>query len=268
MKTIIRLLKKIFLSSVSVLGVGLLFWSILFLNPSISYAHATQFDNITVYHNNELDPGVGAVLKSAVSIIKKSALYHENIQLDLCMNDDKFYQRIHPFIGRPLAYAVLNKTIIDNCTPKFSENIAESQWEVNENELRKFKLDYLLAHEFMHNLQTDHDLMYWLSSTIGIRGFSINWKFEGHADYIARESQGDGKLHEKIEIYLAEEKKEHIGFPVFELEDGTMQIMSYYKYSLVFQYLMEEKNMSFAEICETEMDFDNTFQEMVTWSGK
>lgn len=234
--------------------------------PNLSYAYSTEFDNVTVFHNNPLEQEVGSVLEDVVSIIRKSEIYPEGIELTLCMNDDAFFKNIHPLTGDPLAYALFDKTIIHSCNPQFSENIATTEWERNEYELRKFDLTYLLAHEFTHNLQVKADLIYWLRSTFAISGFKINWKFEGHADYIARQYQNDGKLKEKIKIYLEEEQKEHIGFPVFELEDGTMQILGYYKFSLVIQYLMEEKNMSFAEVCETEMDFDEKFQEMVNWS--
>lgn len=264
----VRLLKKITLSCVSILGISLLFWSIMFMCPSLSYAHSTEFDNITVYHNNPVDPAIGTVLSDAVSTIKKSTLFDEDIHISLCMNDDKFFKNIHPLNGSPLAYALFDKTVIHSCTLNFSENLATTKWERNNFEFRKFDLTYLLAHEFTHNLQIKADPIYWLKSTIDIRGFKINWKFEGHADYIARQYQHDGRLREKITTYLAEEQKEHNGFPVFELEDGTKQILSYFKFSLVIQYLMEEKKMSFTQICETEMDFERQFQEMVDWSNQ
>ena len=53
-----------------------------------------------------------------------------------------------------------------------------------------------------------------------------------------------------------------------DLEDGTKQIFSYYKYALVTQYLMEEKGLDFAQICELETDLDELYLEMLKWNEK
>ena len=96
---------------------------------------------------------------------------------------------------------------------------------------------------------------------------SLNWKLEGHAEYIAREFKGDGLLKAKIDKFLLEEQKEFKGLPVFELEDGTQQILSYYKYALAIQYLMEEKGLDFEQICSYETDLDVLFDEMIDWKN-
>lgn len=259
----IRLLYKVLVSSISLLTLGVIFWLAIFMNPSISYANKTVFDNVTVYHNNDLDANTGKVIKDAITIIQKSSLYTNEIEIDLCMNDDNLYLNLYPLGKNALAFALFNKTVIANCDAKFNENIAQTEWEANNYELRKFDLSYLLAHEFTHNLQITDTPMYWLTSTLG----GINWKFEGHADYIARQYQNDGQLRTRIKRFLDEEKKEKIGFPVIELENGTKQIFSYLKYSLVIQYLLEEKNMSLHDIYNDEVKLEPNFQEMLTWAG-
>ena len=260
----LKTIRKVFLSCLSILGISLLFWICLFLNPSWSYAHETAFDYVTVYHNQELDEQVELRIKDAINIIKKSDLFYEGVSIQLCMNDDEWYPSLHPFAGGPLAFAVYDKTIIKNCTPNFEENVVEAQWEVNNNEFRRFDLTRLLAHEFTHNLQHLKNTTYTSLNTLT----KINWKLEGHAEYIAREYQNDGRLKEKIAWYLLEVQKEHNGIPVFELEDGTKQSLGYFKYALVVQYLMEEKALDFFQICELEVDFESQFDEMVNWSKK
>lgn len=260
----IKTIKKIILSSLSILGISLLFWIAFFLNPNLSYANKTQFDKVTVFHNQNLDEGTELIINNAIRIIQESELYEENLNIQLCLNDDKLYPNLHPLAGQPLAYATLNKTIIKNCKIKFNENVAETQWEINNNELRKFDLTWLLAHEFVHNLQYHANPKYVITSTLG----KLNWKLEGHAEYIARQFRHDGLLLHKIKKYLVEEKKDHVGFPVFEIEDGTKQILSYYKYALIVQYLMEEKDLNFGQICELEKGMDELYQEMIDWSEK
>lgn len=107
-------------------------------------------------------------------------------------------------------------------------------------------------------------MKHYIKSTLG----NLNWKFEGHAEYIARAFKHDNRLKDKINTYLIEEKKEHIGIPVMVLNDGTILSLSYCKYALVVQYLMETKKLNFDEICELEIPFDDLYREMIDWSDK
>jgi len=258
-----RIIKKIVLSLLSILGISFLMWTVFLLNPNLSYAHQTQFDNVTIYHNEELEEGTELIIRNVISIIENAEIYDKNINIQFCLNDDKIYPNLYPFAGA-IAYAFLNKTVIYASKPSFKNNFTEFSWEINNYELRKWSLTSLLAHEFMHNVQHNHNSNYYVKSTLG----NLNWKLEGHAEYIAREFKGDNKLKKKIEFYQIEEKKDHLGIPVFKLEDNTIQSLSYFKYALVVQYLMEIKNLSFDEICELENRLDSLYKEMIRWSEK
>lgn len=260
---IMKTIKKILLSSVSILGVSFLIWFVFLLNPNLSYANQTQFDQITIYHNQELAEGTELIIKDAIEIIKRSDIYDKNLKIQLCLNDDKIYPNLFPFAGGT-AYAFFNKTVMYASNPNFKNNVAAFKWEFNNYELRKFNLTTLLAHEFMHNAQHNFNSRYYITSTLG----KINWKLEGHAEYIAREFKNDGRLKDKIAIYLIEENKAHVGVPVFKLEDGTIQNLSYFKYSLVIQYLIEIKELTFDQICELEPSLDKPYAEMIEWNKK
>ncbi|MFK8055933.1 MAG: hypothetical protein AB8F78_07435 [Saprospiraceae bacterium] len=257
-----KLLKKTLLGSVSLLAISCFFWILLILNPKYSYAKATDYDFVTVYHNQALDKNTEAVLNEAIDILKQSPLFHEGISLQLCMNDDEYYPHLNPLVGQPYAYAFLNKTVLMNCAVNFDENVAVTEWAVNDNEVRRFDLAYVLAHEFAHNLQFDARLGYVVKSTLGKR----NWKLEGHADYIARRYKNDGDLKARIAKLVLEQQQDHLGLPVFDLPDGTKQIVSYYKYSLVVQYLMEEKGLTFDKLCDLKTGVDGAYAEMIEWS--
>lgn len=259
----IRIIKKIILSALSILGISFLIWMVLLLNPNLSYANQTQIENVTVFHNNKLEKGTESIIRNALSIIKNSEIFDKNLEIQLCLNDDKIYPNLHPFAGAT-AYAFLNKTVIYASKPSFRNNYAEFTWEINNHEVRKWNLTSLLAHEFTHNVQHNHNPKYYIKSTLG----NQNWKLEGHAEYIARQFKNDVKLKFKIQKYLTEENKEHVGIPVFKLQDGTIQSLSYFKYALVVQYLMEEKKLNFDEICKLEIVLDDLYKEMIDWSKK
>lgn len=257
MKTI----KKVLLSSVSVLGISFIIWTVLMLNPQLSYANHTQFSQVTIHHNQELTTGTEEVIANAIEIIKKADIYNKDLNIRFCLNDDKYYPKFYPFAAGT-AYAFFNKTVMFGAEPDFENNVAEFKWEVNNYELRKYNLTILLAHEFMHNMQSSYDTKYFITSTLG----NINWKFEGHAEYIAREYQNDGQLKDRIELYQSEEIKDHVGVPVIKLDDGTIQNLAYLKYTLVIQYLVENKNLNFSQVCKLETSLDDLYSEMLEWS--
>lgn len=259
----LKTIKKVILGSFSILGVSLAVWLVLLFNPSISYANSTNFDHVTVYHNQPLDPAAKTVIDNAIEIISKSKLFHEDIHLELCLNDDKVYPNLNPQYGNPLAFAQFNKVVMKQCDLDWTNNRATSQWAENNFEYREFNLTRLVAHEFTHNLQNDHDLGYIIRSTKGIH---LNWKLEGHAEYVSKGWANDGLLKSKIKIYLEEEPKERVGFPVFDLEDGTKQIMWYYKNALMVQYLMDIKKMDYNQVCEYKADYDQLFEEVLAWA--
>lgn len=259
----IKTIRKILVGCLSILSVTTLVWVVILTNPSLSYANVTMVDQVAIYHNEELQIGTEAVVRNALETIKTSEIYDPNLNIQLCLNDNGIYPSLHPIPGGT-AYAFLNKTVVYACEPNFQENTAEFKWEMNNYELRKYNLTVLLAHEFTHNLQHNSNWIYHTKNSFG----QIQWKFEGHADYIARGFKNDGLLKDKIEIYLTENSKEHVGVPVFELEDGTIQNISYFKYALVVQYLMEEKGMNYQAICDLDPSIDQPFAEMINWSKK
>lgn len=255
-------IKKVILSSLSILGISTAIWILFILNPQWSYANKTQFDFVTIHHNQELEKDTEKVIMESIRLIKGSDLFHDDVSLDLCLNDDNIYPHLHPLVGNPLGFSLLkNLVVIKNCKPSFNRNIVETEWAANEFEYRKFKLSWLLAHEFTHNLQFRNNPWYQIKSTMG----NINWKLEGHAEYVSRAYKNDGKLKEKILQFLEEQQKEHTGFPVIELEDGTKQILSYFKYGLIVQYLLEQKKLNFNDISNTELSMEELYAEMLEW---
>ena len=255
----IKTIKRILLSSLSVLTISVICWTVAFLNPSFMYANKTTVGMVTIHHNDVLDDQTQTVILNAIEIIKTSELYEEDIRIDLCLKEDSFYPELHPFKSGT-AYSFWNKAVIYNSEPDFNKNIAEYSWEVNNYENRKADLTWLLAHEFTHNLQYNMD-----------RNFIFKydfWQQEGYAEYISRKWKDDGKLKEKIQYLLVEEKKEHIGLPVFLRSDGTIQILSYYKYGLMVQYLVEQEHLDFKKMGNDTRTFDKVYSEMVDWSQR
>ena len=253
--------KKVIIILLAVIGISCLIWIVLFINPNLSYANQTQFDEVTIFHNQELEEKTEVIIKGVIEILKTSELYDESLNIQLCLNDDRIYTNLYPIFGTPIAYGFLNKTIVKNGDFKFNENIIEVQWKPN-SELRKYNLTWLLAHEFTHNMQQNDNFSYTIRTTFPAK---INWKLEGHADYIARKFKNDGMLKDKIDKFLIEENNVHNGLSATKDEIGIYWFYGYYKYALIVQYLMEEKKMTFNQICELDTDINEIYSEMLKW---
>lgn len=252
----LKVIKRVIFGSLSVLIVSTIFLSIALLNPSMTYANKTSFDKVTVYHNQALEKETESIINNAIEIIKSSELYTDDIKIDLCLNDGSYYPEFHPLKGG-IAYSFLNKSLIYNSKANFKKNESTYQWEENENELRKVDLTWLLAHEFTHNLQFNMKTLFQLDYDF--------WQQEGYAEYISRQWKNDNLLKEKIQFLLEEEQKEHKGFPVFEYPDGTVQLLSYYKYALMVQYLTEQKDLNFEQFPKHDLSFERVYNEMIAW---
>ncbi len=252
----IKTIKRILLSCLSILGLSLILWLTFLFNPSLSYAHKTEFGQITVYHNQALATNTENILNDAFSIIKTADLFAPNIQLDLCLNDGTFYPELWIFKGAT-AYSFLNKGVIYNSQPNFNKNQTTFKWAINNNETRTFNLTWLLAHEFTHCLQYNWDQLFPLKCAF--------WKSEGHAEYISRQFKNDGRLKEKIQQLKIEEQKEHKGIPVFELADGTFQNLFYFKSAILVQYLMEVELLTFPEIAADSRTVEEIHLTIEQW---
>ena len=198
---------------------------IFLLNPSLSYTHQTNFGQVTVYHNQPLEKATHKILSDALDIIRTSNLYDSTIHIQLCLNDDAYYPKLHP-LSNGIAYSFLNKSIINYSTPNFSKNISAYSWEINDYEERHVNLIWLLAHEFTHNLQFNWKWWFQLESEF--------WQQEGYAEYISRKWKNDGQLLDKINVLLKENAKSHKGIPTFLMEDSTIQLLSYCLFNCTF----------------------------------
>jgi len=255
----------VFISLLSMLVISYLLWIIILSNPNLSYSHETKFNQVTIYHNQALDKQAETIITDALEIIKKSELYDKERKIKLCLNDDKIYPKLFPI--ETYAFTLNNTSILKMGEYKFDENLVELYW--NEKDVyQEIDLTWLLAHEFTHNLQFGANEDYVKNTTKR----ELNWKLEGHADYIARNFKNDGKLKEKISEFLIKHKKGDDWIEVNLDKEGKKQVQQYYnyynKYSLLIQYLLEEKGMNYHEICNLETDIDKIYNEMIEWRNK
>ena len=164
-------MKKLFLRISLLIFLTLTSLVVILLFPQLSYGKATQFEQITIYHNQSLNPEYESILAESLRLIQQAEIYDSDFTIDLCLDDGSFYPNIMRKIkGDAFGYGYANKAVIA-CEINFEEDAA---WRNGKN----WGLTQLIAHEMLHCYQF-HDI-----------GFStLNtpfWKLEGYPEYVLK----------------------------------------------------------------------------------
>ncbi len=238
-------------TAAGLLMIGLLL--IIILNPLLTYAKKTTYNNFVIYHNTKLDPLITLHLEQARELLKTSELYNDKLQLDICLNDASPYTDLIKAIrGRAFAWGFYNKVVLQgtmNCKDNYVE-LNGYTW----------NLTQLLAHEMTHCLQFDN-LGLWNSNPIANID---NWKWEGYAEYVSRQNTHQKDLFANINRLQKTNKSNW----EITLEDNTINPREYYDYWTLVQYCLDIKKMNYKQLLKDTTSERSIRQEMMTWHAE
>ncbi len=235
------------------LAIGLLIAGLLLviiLNPILTYANKTTHSNYFIYHDKPLDATLIIKVNEANELLKTSEFYNFHLKLDICLNDGSNYPKlIHALRGQAFAWGFYNKVVLQG-TANYKNNFIELNG-------YNWNLTQLLVHEMTHCLQFDK-LGWWKSKPIA----NIpNWKWEGYAEYVARQNTDQKDLSKNIARLVAADKNNwEINF-----SDNTIAPREYYDYWNLVQYCMDIKKMNYNQILADTTSEQTVRQEMMTW---
>ena len=223
---------------------------VIILNPILTYANKTTYNNYFIFHNKPLDPRLTIELDQATELLKASEFYNFNLKLDICLNDDSNYPELmHALRGQAFAWGFYNKVVLQG-TANYKNNCVELNG-------YKWNLTQLLAHEMTHCLQFDK-LGFWKSNPIA----NIpNWKWEGYAEYVSRQNPDQKDLSKNI-VRLLATAKSNWGIT---FTDNTIAPREYYESWTLVQYCMDIKKMSYKQILADRTNEQTVRQEMMSW---
>ena len=250
-----KLIKKFLIGSFSLIGISFIVWLVLLLNPSLMYANQTKVGKVRIHHNQPLAPEMKAVVAQSIEIVKRSELYDADKNIDLCLNDGKYINLLKQLSDGGVAATLLNNVgIFEDINP--AENYAYWHWETNRNELRKWHLAELIAHEMTHVYQYNQNKFMPLQID--------NWKVEGYAEYMSRVNRGDLKTN--VLRLIEEEQKTTKGLPWVVFEDGTGSPTYYFQNWLMMEYMMTIKSMTYLEVAADKTALEVVKNEMIEWA--
>ena len=226
---------------------------IIVLNPVLTYAHHTKHTNFTIYHEQTLHPTFIKQLDHAHELIKKSEFYNPHLQLDICLNDGSVYPTlIQKLRGRAFAWGFYNKVVLQGAI-----NYDDQTVELNGY---KWNLHELLAHEITHCLQFDKFGLFNSNPLAGIPA----WKWEGYAEYIARQSDAHGELAKNLDRLANANSIDENSWQI-TLADGTICPREYYNYLLLMQYCLDIKKMNYQQVLADTTSESIIHNEMMRW---
>lgn len=226
---------KINVKKLLVRGLGtLIFLALLLisflLNPALSYAHKTEYKEITIYHQTELRPDLLQLIDQSLATIKSSPLYSEQFHSQLCLNDGSFYPAVvRTVLGEDVFTAFSDKVVF--LGKDRGENNRFFLWD------RTLKYTQFLTHGWVHNLQYQHH-GFWQSNPLGGHP---HWRWEGYAEYVTLGQQYT--LRDLIKRYQA-----HQGDPYtwLSLDDGEETMKLHVKYLIMAKYAFEVEKMDYS----------------------
>jgi hypothetical protein len=220
------------------------------LNPLLTYANKTTYNNFTIYHHNKLDPSLTSHLDEARNLLRVSEFYNEKLNLDICLNDGSRYtDAIKAIRGQAFAWGFYDKVVLQGIM-----NCKENFVELNGY---KWNLTQLLAHEMTHCLQFD-ELGLWKSKPFANID---NWKWEGYAEYVSRQNENQKDLIRNLDRLSQTDKNSW----EIEFDDSTITSVEYFKYWTLVQYCLDIKKMSYKQLLTDTTNEQSIRQEMMSW---
>lgn len=240
-------LKKV---TFSLLTSGLLagvVFGVLVLNPTLLYAHRTTTPHYTIYHNQPLDPVLLPCLEQARAIVQQSSCFDSTLCLNICLNDGSRYPNlVERLWGPAFAWGFYRNVVLNG----------EANAKANYLFLNGYKwnLVQLLAHESTHCYQV-HQLGFWRANPVARYP---TWKWEGYAEYVARQSSQYPTLGQQFR-QLKQAKKVAPHAWAISLADSTSVSHDYAQYLLLTTYCLDVKKMTYRQLLA-----DTTSEKTVT----
>lgn len=217
---------------------------VLILFPTISYAHETVVEEVTIHHNESLPDHFIESVQKSLALVKSVEIFDQMPAIDLCVKDGSFYpDMIKKLMGNDVFRAFADKTVMMG---ELTGLDRMSIWG------REVNVTQFLAHAFIHNLQYQHH-GFWDANPLGGHA---EWKWEGYVEYeLLGKGQGLTYFHNKIKHIRGD-------YDWVELGDGKATVKRHIEYLMLVKYCKEQKGMSYPKLMETEITEAEVLAEM------
>ena len=213
---------------------------LLILFPQVLFANKIEYKSFEVYyHNNINEQKLKSVLDQSEKLLQESDLKSHSETQQLFLTDSYSEFSFFALLSKN-AFAV-NYPVIQNIFLTKS-NLAKNSITSNNHSHNKRSLSGVIAHETIHSL---------LENKLGVIKFKLlpNWKVEGYADFIAKESSFSATNEIKT---ICNTNKNNVS-----------RSYKYFQYRIVTEYLLEEKNIGLNEFLNNEFELEKLKEKVI-----
>lgn len=224
---------------------------VIVLNPTLTYAHQTGYNNYQIFHDKPISPVLLLRLDSVTQLLKTSELYNPALKFTICLDDQSTYPALMEKVRGPAFGWGFHDIVVLRGNTNYAAGFVERNG-------YRWNLTKLLAHEAMHCLQFNK-FGWWRSNPIA--GWP-NWKWEGYPEYVARLQSTS--LVTNIDRLAMARETEPIAWEI-NLSDGTMVPRSYYEDALLVQFCLEVKKIGYEQLLQDANLESEVREEMMAW---
>ena len=236
--------KKIIRITLAFILINSAFLIALILFPSFSYAHETQVEDVTIYHNEPLPDHFIETVKTSLQLVKSVEIFDQMPELELCLNDGSSYPGvIKRLLGDDVFRAFANKSVM------MGDMTGTGKMRVWGREVNTAQF---LAHAFIHNLQFQYHGL-WDANPLGGHA---EWKWEGYVEYELLGKEND-LVYFKNKISGIKEDYDWV-----KLHEGKATVKRHIEYLMLVKYCMEEKGLDYVSLTDSELTEAQVREEM------
>ena len=241
---------------------GLLFFisipQIILAYPDFLFHKKHSYKNFSLLSDEKFQNDINTDLDEIISTLEISGFYNSNkkIKIILCNSArlSAFLDMIS-LVPSGVGFHHFSNSIfifplrIENNRNENSKAIGE-HFKLIQYTYQEFKLSQIICHEVLHKLHSD---------TLGIWEFKSkmpppHWKAEGFAEYYTylpnKKLDNTYEFRKRVALYLKYKDQ----FPLF-----------YYKSQLLYEFLTEQKKLSFNEIMNENVTEKATLNQLIKW---
>jgi hypothetical protein len=197
---------------------------LLFFFPQIVFKDKIEYKSFIIYSHSQPEKNIFSILDTVENLISHSEFYKNQkgkYKIFLCQN---FFE--YSFFAPTERHAFASNNLLTNNIVLSKSSISGNKVERNGTENNHRTLSGTIAHEVTHTL---------IKTRIGLTKYMQldNWKNEGYADFIAKESS----FNFLIGTYF-----------LCNSQTPSSLSFQYFKYRLYVGYLIRDKKITFTKI--------------------
>jgi len=249
-----KILKRILQISLA-LVILVAIWILALAFPQPFFSDSVSIDNITIYSDNKLAPGINTITSDIVYRLKTASMYDKSNAYDIFIcNNQGLFEFFITLAMRDSHIQGLNLSLLGNSFISMTTVAALGRAHKHNPpyNIRTGSLAHVICHELAHNYHSDQ------IGLLNYRNLPM-WKTEGIAEYGAHYGAIIKDSMASLEYRLSEY------MDASNWHYGDSYVKQIYISELMVEYLIMIKNYSIDQVCDDSVQHESTYDQFLNW---